>query len=397
MGLFFGTVFGIYFIINAYMFARLFMTLAGCGAVRAIACVAFLLFAASFPAGRLLAHRMPAPAADVLILMGSLYLSPMIYGFLLSVAADAFGLLNSVVAITHNPPPFSPGVRMCSVFAIFAASIAITLAGAWNANTPVVVAIDIPAETDPAAAPSDVTTKIALLSDIHLGRLTGPKYLKKLVEKTNAQDPDIILLLGDTIDDESFFRDAERMSAAAEALSSFKSRLGAWAVLGNHDYYAGDAQVSDFLSRAGVTLLRDEAAVVSGELILIGRDDRSASLRGFERKSIEEIAASSPPLQSDAPTLPTIVMDHQPFGLEEAESAGATLQVSGHTHRGQLFPVNFIVAFMYEKHYGLYKRGKTNYYITSGAGVWGPPVRTAGRPEIVMLNLGHSAKEVGER
>jgi predicted MPP superfamily phosphohydrolase len=82
-----------------------------------------------------------------------------------------------------------------------------------------------------------------------------------------------------------------------------------------------------------------------------------------------------------------IVMDHQPFNLEESEDIGAALQVSGHTHRGQIFPINFIVSGIYEKHYGYYRRGSTNYFISSGAGTWGPPVRTTGRPEIVILTL----------
>jgi predicted MPP superfamily phosphohydrolase len=84
-------------------------------------------------------------------------------------------------------------------------------------------------------------------------------------------------------------------------------------------------------------------------------------------------------------------MDHQPYDLAESDNAGTDLQVSGHTHRGQLFPFNFLISAMYEHHYGLYKKDHANYYISSGAGTWGPPVRTIGRPEVVILNLGSAA------
>jgi predicted MPP superfamily phosphohydrolase len=389
VGLFFGTVFGIYFIINAYMFARLYMTLAGFGAFRAVVCVLFLICSASFPIGRVFGHNFPAGLDDFLKLTGSLYIAPMIYACILTVATDIFRALNSVIAITHNPPPFSAGVRFCSVTTILALSVLITAAGIWNANTPVVVTHDVEWEA-PDDAPG-ASLKIAVISDIHLGQFTGPSYIKKIADLLNEQQPDIVLLVGDMVDENSFFRNAPRVEETERMMASFKSRLGTWAVMGNHDYYTGAANVTEFLFRSNVALLGDKAAVPGGEIILVGRDDRTVERMGARRKSIEDIIAESI-ADSSIYGLPMIVMDHQPFALEEAERAGAALQVSGHTHRGQLFPVNFIVSMMYEKHYGLYKKGDTNYYITSGAGVWGPPVRTIGRPEIAILNLSHKTK-----
>jgi predicted MPP superfamily phosphohydrolase len=324
--------------------------------------------------------------------MGSLYLSPMIYGFLLTLASDAFRAVNGVVAITHNPPPYSIGVRMSCLAFIFATSVIITLAGAWNANTPVVIERYVTWGNNIGGAYYGSPLKIAALSDIHLGQFTGPKYLKKIVSMTNSHDPDIVLILGDTIDDENFFKDPVRSQEAAELLSSFQSRLGTWAVMGNHDYFAGEDEFVDFLSGTNVNLLKDEAAFPGGELILAGRDDRTVMRYGRERRSIDDIVNNITPWISAETQIPLIVMDHQPSDLEESEKSGVTLQISGHTHRGQLFPFNFLVSRMYERHYGLYKKVGTNYYISSGVGTWGPPVRTIGRPEIVILNLINAAK-----
>jgi predicted MPP superfamily phosphohydrolase len=365
------------------MFFRLRATLAGLGLLRFSACALFALFALSFPAGRLLAGRLPVPLLDALTMMGSLYISPMVYGFLLTAAVDILRLLNGVVAITHNPPPFSAGVRLCFVSSIFGMSMIITLAGMWNADTPVVVTHDLA-----GGAP----LKIAALSDIHLGQLTGPRYLKKLVTATNEQFPDVVLLLGDTVDGEYFFRDEDNLNRSAELLSSFNAGMGTWAILGNHDYYAGAGKVRDFLSRSGVRLLTDEAVIIGGSVTLVGRDDRAAiRYSGVKRRDIADIVSYSLP-DVDQLARPVIVMDHQPFGLGESMEYGADLQLSGHTHRGQIFPINFIVASMYEKSYGLYRKGSTNYFISSGAGVWGSPVRTVGRPEIVIINIGGGSK-----
>ncbi|MDR1650696.1 MAG: metallophosphoesterase [Synergistaceae bacterium] len=390
--MFMGIVLSIYILINTYLFARIFVTLSGFGLLRAVVCVIFAAFALSFPAAGIFRTSLPW-LSDTLTVMGYLHIAPMIYGFILTLAADIFRALNSIIAITHNPPPFSPEVRLCSAAGIFAMSVIITLAGVWNASAPTVIHHDI--EWDSPDGAGGPPLRIAVISDVHLGLMTGPGYLRKLVALTNEQQPDIILIAGDIVDSGGFFARKERMYESESVMSSFESRLGTWAVLGNHDYYAGAAQVTEFLFRSNVTLLKDRAAVLGGELILAGRDDLTVERYGGARKGIDEMIREAA-AGSQVSGIPTVLMDHQPFFLEEAEKSGAALQVSGHTHRGQLFPVNFIVASIYEKHYGLYRRGSTNYYISSGAGVWGPPVRTIGRPEIVILNLRHKAKEVSD-
>jgi predicted MPP superfamily phosphohydrolase len=369
------------------MFIRLFKTLSGTGFLRGIACIAFLFFAVSLPLGRLLTGYLPAQMSRTLIFIGSIYIAPMLYGFILAVITDLLRILNGVVTITPNPPPFTVSGRVGVVTFLVAASAAITLAGALNAKFLTVVRHEIEWERPGGAADQPYQLTIALISDIHIGEFIGEKHLRRIVELTNDQMPDIVLLAGDIFDDGMWLDDAKRREEAIGLLSSFSARLGTWAVPGNHDHYAGVEKVDELLGQAGINLLRDELVRPGGEMILIGRDDWSVTRTGRKRAELEDILISSGDLTSADRRLPLVVMDHQPFNLGEAQSIGATLQVSGHTHRGQLIPVNFAVAWIFEKHYGLYRKGDTNYFITSGAGTWGPPVRTSGRPEIVILVL----------
>lgn len=389
--LFLGVILSLYLLVNGYLFARLSMTLVGAGVLRGILCGLFLLCAAAFPVARLLHGRIPDVLSGFLATVGSLYFAPMIYAFFLTLATDILRLLNGVVKLTPYPPPFSVNARFNLVMAILLLSAAICLLGAWNAKLPVVVRHEIPARSSPFAqglVPGAI--KIAAISDIHLGRLVGVAHLKKLIDLTRAEEPDIVLLVGDVMDDTDWLRDDRAREAAAALFASLAPRLGVWAVPGNHEYYAGMEACQAFFASCGIRLLRDEWAVPGDALLLIGRDDRAGARYGVERKSLPDILASARSAgAADAATraLPIVVMDHQPFELSESQEAGAALQLSGHTHRGQLFPFNFVVAGMYERHYGLYRRGDTFYYVSSGGGTWGPPVRTTGRPEVVMLTM----------
>ncbi|MDR1943767.1 MAG: metallophosphoesterase, partial [Synergistaceae bacterium] len=236
----------------------------------------------------------------------------------------------------------------------------------------------------PGASP----IKIAVISDLHLGRFVGPGHLKRVADLVNSRSPDIVLIAGDTIDDAGFLKNKRRKEMTASIFESLKPRLGVWAVPGNHDYYAGIEDSVSFLQSCDVKVLSDEWAAPGWEMLLIGRDDPAGGRYGRERTSLRSIISNAKTtLGPAAEHLPIVVLDHQPHNLEESRSEGVALQISGHTHRGQLFPVNFIVAWLFEKHYGPYKKGDTNYYISSGAGTWGPPIRTIGRPEVVFVSL----------
>lgn len=388
---FLSTILGTYIAINLYMLLRLGSTLAGTGLLRGVSCAVLAFLACSVPLGRVFYDKPPHQLSEFLLLVGSLYCAPMIYGFIFTLLADLLRIANKFVSITPLPPPFTVSGRVHTVCAVALLALLVSLLGALNARYPVVVRQEIPWEApagaEHMAGQSDVL-KIALVSDIHLGMLVGPSHLASVMKLVEAEKPDILLLAGDILDDIDWLRNDEKRERAAALFSGVSPRLGSWAVTGNHEFYAGEQECVDFLTGAGVRVLRDEWAAPGDELLLAGREDRTVLRMGGTRKSLDEIVGEiSAAAPDDLRNLPLIVMDHQPFDLYESENVGAALQVSGHTHRGQLFPFNFVVSRIYEKSYGIYKKGKTYYYISSGAGTWGPPVRTTGRPEVVIITL----------
>lgn len=167
----------------------------------------------------------------------------------------------------------------------------------------------------------------------------------------------------------------------AEALGQLCPRLGCFAVTGNHEYYAGEEEAVSYLESAGVRVLRDEAVTIEGRLVIAGRKDRTAGRFGERRLPLKEILSGIPE------GLPVLLLDHQPRDLREAESAGVDLQLSGHTHNGQLFPFNLVTRHLFEVSQGWKTLGRTTVLVSSGVGTWGPPMRTSAPPEIWLLEL----------
>jgi predicted MPP superfamily phosphohydrolase len=147
--------------------------------------------------------------------------------------------------------------------------------------------------------------------------------------------------------------------------------------MGNHDYIANANRTIPFIKSTGIHLLRDEAILVDSAIYIVGRDDRSNP----HRKPIKEI------LKGLNTNKPLILLDHQPYHLEEAANAGVDFQFSGHTHRGQVFPINLITDAIYEKSHGYLKKGNTNIYVSSGLGIWGGKFRIGSQSEYVVINL----------
>ena len=147
-----------------------------------------------------------------------------------------------------------------------------------------------------------------------------------------------------------------------------------WTVLGNHETYAGLPQAEQFFQAAGIRVLKDSVAHFKG-VDVIGRKDRSTP----GRAALRDLAAGLEGF--------TLVLDHQPSHLEEAEAAGIDFQFSGHTHRGQVWPVSWATDLMFEKSWGPYRKGDTRYYISSGLGLWGAKIRVGTRSEYLVLTL----------
>lgn len=216
--------------------------------------------------------------------------------------------------------------------------------------------------------------KIVLLSDLHLGYHNRKAELRRWVDMINAEHPDLILIAGDIIDISVRPLLEENM---AEEFHQLKAPI--YACLGNHEYYSGEPKAQKFYQEAGIHLLRDSMARI-GNLCIIGRDDRT----NMRRKSLAEIITKE---KIDRKRDFTILLDHQPYHLEEAEQQGINFQFSGHTHHGQVWPISWITDAIYEDAFGPLQKGSTQYYVSSGMGIWGGKFRIGTRSEYLVLNI----------
>ena len=213
--------------------------------------------------------------------------------------------------------------------------------------------------------------RMVMMSDLHLGYHNRRAEFHKWIDMMNNEQPDLILIAGDIIDisvrpliDENMAEEFRRLKAPV------------YACLGNHEYYSGEPRAQQFYRDAGIHLLRDTSVVV-GDVCIIGRDDRTNP----SRKSIAELARTADHSKY------TIVLDHQPYHLDRTEKAGIDFQFSGHTHDGQVWPISWITHRIYECAFGSYQRGQTQYYVSSGIGIWGGKFRIGTRSEYVVATL----------
>lgn len=214
--------------------------------------------------------------------------------------------------------------------------------------------------------------KIIMISDLHIGYHNQRKTLAKWVDMINAQKADMILIGGDIIDISTYPIDLQH------SYEEFK-RLNApvYACLGNHEYFSGLDKAKQFYSKAGIHLLIDTCEAFKDDILIVGRDDASNNHRKTCRQLTEKLNKDKY----------IILLDHQPYNLQQAQQNGVDFQFSGHTHYGQVFPINLITKAIYEKAYGQYKLGKTDYYISSGLGIWGGKFRIGTKSEYVVLLL----------
>ncbi len=221
------------------------------------------------------------------------------------------------------------------------------------------------------AKPLAKEMKLILISDLHIGYHNRRAELERWVELLNKEKADAILLAGDLVDRSIRPLLEEDM---ADALQKIEAPI--YACFGNHEYFCGAEPSAAFYREAGIHLLRDSVASFEG-INIIGRDDRV----NIHRKSLSSL------MKDLDPNAFSIVIDHQPWHLEEAEEAGVDFQLSGHTHDGQVFPMSCILRAVYENSYGASSRGKTQYYVTSGLGIWGGKFRIGTCSEYVVATI----------
>lgn len=236
---------------------------------------------------------------------------------------------------------------------------------------------------------------VVLIADLHLGYNIGCRHMEKMVEKINAQNPDLVVVAGDIFDNE--YEALENPDRLAAILRGIQSKYGVYACYGNHDIqekilagftFGGkekkesSVKMDEFLEKSGITLLRDEYVLIDDSFYLYGRPDYERPGRGIdERKSPQEIT------EDLDLSLPVLVIDHEPRELQELADAGVDADLCGHTHDGQLFPGNITIKLMWENACGYLKKGNMHSIVTSGVGLFGPNMRVGTKSEICDIMM----------
>jgi len=380
--IFISIILAVYGSINFYIFIRGWQAFSRNPYLKTAYLIIFFFLATSYFAARFLENYKICTASDIYIWIGSFWIAVMVYLLLGIILVDILRAANYFVGffpeiITRN----YENTKLIAAAIVIIISLITVFGGYINAVNPVLRKIELKI---PKTAGNLTSLCVAIASDIHLGTIVSNSRLLELVNSINEIKPDIILLAGDILDEDLA---PVIKNNLGDTLLRLKSKYGTYAVTGNHEYIGGvDASVK-YLENHNITMLRDRVVKINNSFYIAGRDDLSKQrFTGEQRKTLDEL------LTGIDCELPVILMDHQPFSLGKAAETCVDLQLSGHTHNGQLWPVNYIISMIYEAGNGYLKKKNTYFYISSGFGTWGPPVRTSARPEIVEFTL-HFGKQ----
>jgi len=278
----------------------------------------------------------------------------------------AWGTWGTVRLFTHSPSRLIFGGAAVAFAAVYSAY------GLWNAYHPRVRRLTVRIRNLP---PAWRGRKVVQLTDVHLGYILRAGFAARLVAMANGEKPDLVAITGDLFDGGD-----GRLKEFIAPLNALRAPLGVYFVTGNHETYLGVERAYNALRTTRVQILADQRVEIDGlQLIGISYPERGHSL---------DLGRAVAGLPGYNPVLPSILLYHSPTHIAQAKEAGINLQLSGHAHHGQIFPIQFISRLVYGKYYhGLHVEGDYTLYASSGAGTWGPTMRTGNHPEIVVIRL----------
>lgn len=289
------------------------------------------------------------------------------FALVLSFLREVAGLLNA-----------DPFERWRSSAAILFGSVVLCLVGTFIAHFRVAIKhVRVPIEEIPAVLSG---LKILQITDLHVGPTIRRRFVEKVVAKANAEKPDLIVLTGDAVDGT-----VKDLLSEVEPLARLEAPLGKYYVLGNHECYWDAPGWSEKMRSLGFIPLANASQVVESRgarLAIAGVPDPAISMTGLEGPDFAKAASAIP-----ADVRLRIVLCHQPKFAVEAEKAGFSIQLSGHTHGGQFIPWTLVAALVHRFNYGLHRMGRLWIYVSRGTGYWGPPVRIGSPAEITLLTL----------
>lgn len=347
--------------------------------------VYFILFTLILAGGFFKTSLSLSPGATHLLGVVSGYcMGIFVYLLLFFLIADCLMLIARLFQKNRNPVARKPRA-VAGVLAIVVA-LSFCLYGFIHVKnvkvTPYEIAID--------HASLEEELNLVLVSDLHMGSVGWEERLLNTVSTINAQEPDVICIAGDIFD--SDFTAIKNPENAKTLLRGLRAKYGVYACLGNHDAGKTLPQMLELLQECNITLLDEKAVTINGQITLAGRLDSSPIEENgeeFTRKETKEFLASIDT------NLPLVVMDHNPDNGEDYPENTVDLLLSGHTHKGQIFPANLFTKLIYTCDYGYYRENEDHphHIITSGAGVWGMPMRVGTDTEIVTVKLTNKMPE----
>lgn len=360
----------IYFPLNFYVCLRIRKLFADTKH-KNIFTVLFIITVLYFPLTEILSHSSASDSvwARYLLLPGYYSLPFLLYLFLLVSLSDIIIWISRKTKLLAPETISSYKFRITRLSVLFVVPVAIVIIGALN-NHYIRISqytIDVPRKS------SEITQlRIAFAADFHLKEATNSQFLREFVARINALHPDILLICGDLLESDRHDEDTIKFE---DLFRQIKTKYGIFAVPGNHEMHGGGKR--DFFVNSGITLLEDTVQLIDRAFYLVGRNDK----RGLQRKSLDEL------LIHVQDSLPVILLDHRPIDIDRVSKSIVDIQLSGHTHNGQLFPINFIVRTLYELSWGYMKKNHAHFFVTSGLQTWGPRIRTAGVSEIGIIDV----------
>jgi len=328
-----------------------------------------VLVALGYPLAETLSHSSAGAWAKPAMIIGYCSLPFLLYLVLAVLASDAIVGILRLARVMSAATTGTGRFRSLRLAVWLVVPVVIVAVGLVNHQRLQIrkYAIEVPRKSSPITQ-----LRIVFVSDIHLNAITADNLMERMVTKINSAKPDIVLIGGDVLEGD---RPDEETSGHEAQFRRIHAKYGVYGAPGNHDRRA--AESSRFFEKAGIRLLRDDVERIDDAFYVAGRKDR----RSGDVKSVEEL------LQGVADDLPLILIAHRPVDFDSVSRTVADVQLSGHTHHGQVWPANYVTQYQNELSWGYLKKRQTHFFVSSGAQLWGPPVRTSGASKILVIDV----------
>jgi predicted MPP superfamily phosphohydrolase len=313
---------------------------------------------------------------STITLIGAIYLGIFIYSILIFLIVDILRLILRKINLSNSGRKALKKIYFNGI-SIFIIVFILVGFGVWTAQNKIITNYEVNIDKD---AGEITSLNVVMVSDVHMGIEINENGVNEMVNSINKLNPDIVLFCGDIFDENT---PKKLKEYSRETFKNIKSKYGVYDITGNHEYGAGNlSETISYFEDANIKFLKDEQIKIANSFYVVGRNDPAN-----KRATGQDVALLKDIMKDVDKSLPIIVLNHRPEGLVEAETEGVDLQLSGHTHNGQIFPGNLVTNYLNEKSYGYLKKDNFNLIVSSGYGTWGPPMRVGSISEIVNIKV----------